>query len=149
MLIFLFGEVDCRTHFYRHSMEMNVSITNLINNTTDRYIEVVNRSRDIKHKTVGIHGITPAARQDNLFKLKHYADEQTRRKINEDFNALMIEKCAANDIPYLDVMSMPRVVAEDGLINLEVAPDCVHLSPKEYPELGIRFFEWIKNDVRR
>jgi hypothetical protein len=142
-LIFSFGEIDCRIHFYRLSIKTKKLISTLIDETTDRYIEALLYTRK-KKILVGIHGIVPASRQHNFYNYDHYADKQTRRKISDDFNDVMINKCNKEHIPYFNIFDLPDVIAEDGLISKKVTSDLVHIDPILYPSLGIEFMKWVK-----
>lgn len=132
VLLVVVGEIDCRIHIYDQYMRRNrvQSIESLIDDTIDTYGSVLQRIRSRGYRVV-VHSVSAAAREDNRYHARFYADEATRSRIVQLFNQRLERWCAANDLEYFDVYRLVR--DDDGFLKEALTDDGIHLSKTALP----------------
>lgn len=130
-IIFGFGEIDCRLHFYRKHIENRTPLIDLIQTTVKRYIDVVTLYRD-KFKQVYIMHAIPTGVEDNIWNHNIFAPKHVRKLITEMFNYELEKICKEYDIPFLDVYY--QMLNQFGWRNEHFVRDDCHLNTK-HPEL--------------
>jgi hypothetical protein len=149
-VILVFGEIDCRVHFYNQHMKSGgkVSIDELMDRTIANYGEVLARLQSMDVKFM-VYGVLPASKQ--IFRFPPYATEniknelfsefqnnypflappEVRSTINRRFNQKLKAFCETQGYRYIDIY---RVVADEkGLIKDEFAADEIHVNGKIMP----------------
>jgi lysophospholipase L1-like esterase len=126
-LLLVFGEVDCRMHIYDQYMRNGATkpISFYIDRTISNYGYVLDRifQMDIRFH---VHGVPPAATEENIYGIEYYPPPEMRSKINCMFNKELRNYCATNGYSYIDIYS--KVVDEYGFIGEQYRGDEVHLN---------------------
>jgi hypothetical protein len=104
--LFCFGEIDCRIHIYKISMETKLPEYILITNTVDTYISYINYLK--KYRNLGIMAVPPQGTQGNHYKYEFYSDRKHRQQITDQVNNWLEDKCAISNIPFVDVWYTKR-----------------------------------------
>jgi hypothetical protein len=144
MIIFLFGEIDCRVLIYFKHIKHNIgSIQDMIDIVAYRYLSALLYVAYLGFN-IAVHGPIPAVRQGNDYGLEHYADEKTRAWISTNFNITLKNLCEIIGIPYFNSHSLSYLKGEDGLVPVEsMLPDLVHIDPTKVPIVE-DFKKWLK-----
>jgi len=140
ILVLVFGEIDCRIHIYYQHMKRQraVSTSYLIEETIENYGRVLNQLKGMGVNLI-VHGITPAAWEENIYNYPYYGSRAVRAGISKEFNEKLKAYCEANDLRYFDIYS--RVVDQDGMIQRGFSYDGVHLNDKAID----LFKEWMRS----
>lgn len=150
IVIMVFGEIDCRVHFYNQHMKSGgkVSIDELMDRTIANYGEVLGQLNSMGVRFI-VYGVLPASKQ--IFRFPPYATErikdelfsefksnypflappEVRSQINYRFNQKLKALCEARGYRYIDIYSV--VADEQGLIRDEFAADEIHVNGKIMP----------------
>ncbi|CAJ35723.1 SGNH/GDSL hydrolase family protein [Methanocella arvoryzae] len=150
VVIMVFGEIDCRVHFYNQHMKSGgkVSIEELMDRTIANYGEVLAQLKGMGVNFV-VYGVLPASK--HVFRFPPYATEkikedlfsefrnsypflaspEVRSPINRRFNQKLKTFCEAHGYRYLDIY--PVVADDRGLIKDEFAADEIHVTGKIMP----------------
>jgi hypothetical protein len=124
ILLFSFGEADCRIHIYRQHVKTGVSISTLIDRTICRYTEFIGEIEDMGY-TVYLLGVPPCGRQGNKYNFDYYPLPSQQAEIFKLFNDRMRHNLG--DI-YIDMYS--PTVDTDGFMKKEYVGDDIHLNKK-------------------
>jgi hypothetical protein len=139
---FIFGDIDCRIHFYHQCKKQKRSLFQLIQETVDRYIDYV-RKIICENYVIIIIGVPPAGVQENRFGYQHYASYKLRKKIYIHFNTVLKKECTYHNILFIDYFN--DVTDRQMDRKQEYVADEVHLNQKA-AEIVIRK---IQNEKRK
>jgi lysophospholipase L1-like esterase len=132
IVIFVFGEIDCRIHIYYQFKKKHETqtISDLIKITILNYCTYVEKIKN-QGINVCICGITPPGEEGNIYNYPYYADRNLQQKIYQEFNSEL--KCNCNNlrINFLDIF--PMVSDESGFLLKEYSDDGLHLNKKILP----------------
>jgi hypothetical protein len=144
LIMFAFGEIDCRMLIYFKHMQDLVDLVEMINIVLIRYFCAISFIRVMGFE-VAVHGIIPAVRQKTASNLKFYGDEKTRASISFDFNKKLKERCIEEGIRYFDTYKLPYLLEDDPpLIPISILKsDMMHVDPTIVPIVK-DFKEWLK-----
>jgi len=145
VLIFGFGEIDCRVLIYYKHKKYDIDLKDMIDIVVYRYLSAIYY---LKEKWFGVkvavHGPIPAVKQRNEYKLEFYADEFTRASINDYFNIKLRYICNKNNIPYFNTYDFLYLKGKDGIIPIEsLLPDLVHINSDKVP-IKDDFKQWLR-----
>jgi len=144
LIMFAFGEIDCRMLIYFKHMRDSVDLIEVIDLVLDRYFSAISSVKEKGFEMV-VHGIIPAVRQETADNLKFYGDEKTRASISFNFNERLKERCLKEGIKYFDTYKLPYLLSgEPPLIPVSVlTPDRMHVNPAVVP-IAEDFKKWLK-----
>jgi len=124
----VFGEIDCRIHFYYQYMkskEKGATLESLMDKTISNYSQVL-----AQLKGMGIdfcvYGVPPAASQENIHGYPFYGLPQERSEITRKFNSMLRQFCEAQHYSFIDIFS--HAADENGFMPKSLARDEVHLN---------------------
>ncbi|HOW27906.1 MAG TPA: SGNH/GDSL hydrolase family protein [Elusimicrobiota bacterium] len=140
LIMLMFGEIDCRIHFYNQYMkhEKKHPLSQFIDDTISKYMGVLGEVQQLGIDFF-VCGIPPAGRQGNAYGYIHYADPQTRSLIYREFNEKLEHACAGRGIRYLNIYS--KTAGPDGFTRAEyLSDDDVHLKQNTHRFIS----EWIE-----
>jgi len=126
-LCLVFGEIDCRIHFFYQHEKTGKPLAQLIGETIENYGSVILRLKNDGYR-ICVCSSPPAARQENIYCYPHYGSPAQRSKITKEFNEKLKGFCEKNSIPLIDIYS--HAADENGFIPPSLARDEVHLNPK-------------------
>ena len=144
----VFGEIDCRIHFYYQYMKRKdggATLEGLMDETISNYAQVLAQLKKMGINFC-IYGVPPAASQENIHGYPFYGSPQVRSKITIEFNKKLRDFCSKNNIPFIDIH--PAFADKEGFMPPQYARDDVHLNSKIVPfvknELNKIFFLYLK-----
>ncbi|VVB58856.1 GDSL-like Lipase/Acylhydrolase family protein [Candidatus Anstonella stagnisolia] len=129
----VFGEIDCRIHFYYQHMKRKgegATLESLMDETISNYSQVLSGLVQDGF-SICVYGIPPAAAQENIHGYPFYGSPSERSKITREFNRLLKAFCSKNSIPFIDVYS--ATADGNGFLPPVYARDDVHLNSKIAP----------------
>ncbi len=129
VVIFCFGEIDCRIHIYYQfrKNEGRIPISELIRQTIWNYGSVLSQVV-AQGFSVCVYGIPPPGHEENRYGYPFYATLDMRSTIYKEFNECLKKLCADKGIKYIDIFSL--VSDEHGGIAAEYADGQVHLNSR-------------------
>jgi hypothetical protein len=150
LVILVFGEIDCRVHFYNQHKKSGgkTSIDTLMDMTLANYGEVLRQLKDMGINFI-VYGVLPATREIyrfppyatkrmreeefNNFKnsYNYLASAEERVRISQDFNDKLKKFCEDAGYRYIDIYSL--VVNDEGFIKDEFVADEIHVNGKIMP----------------
>lgn len=132
ILLFVFGEIDCRIHIYKISKERKVSLKNVIRDTATTYINnIKDFNKKFNHIQVVIFNVLPQGEQANYYQVKYYSSRKTRMMITRELNILLEKFCKKNTIPFIKVFD--KLVDSKDERKKEFIFDEVHFNSKIIP----------------
>lgn len=143
ILLLIFGEIDCRIHIHYQyeKQEGKRTVLQLIDQTIERYGAVIQQLRYLG-ANVCVHGVAPAARQENIYQYPFYGSPEVRSQISRLFNQQLKQFCTRHGYPYVDIYS--QVADASGFTLPEYAGDEVHLNKKARALVR----QWFSNELR-
>jgi hypothetical protein len=144
LIVFAFGEIDCRILIYFKHMQSSRGLMELIGVVLDRYFSAISLVQE-KGFDVAVHGIIPAVRQKTPYYLKYYGADNVRAAISFHFNEELRELCVEKGIKYFDTYKLPYMLSGEVLmIPAEVMkPDMAHVDPSKVP-IAEDFKKWLE-----
>jgi len=126
----VFGEIDCRIHFYYQRKKTGKPYAKLMDATIANYGRAMDylKSRGMRFFVVGV---PPVGTQGNIYKWLVYGSRQERAKISREFNQRLRRYCRKRGVPFFD----PQGFAADGrgYMKKEFLRDDIHLNAKALP----------------
>lgn len=147
IVIMVFGEIDCRVHFYNQYKKNGgkISMDQLMDGTIANYGEVLKQLKDL-HVNFIVYGGLPATREifrfppyatkrikEELFsdfqsRYPYLAPPEVRTTISREFNEKLRAYCEKQGYRYIDIYSV--VADPDGFIKAEFVADEIHVNGK-------------------
>lgn len=144
LIVFAFGEIDCRILIYFKHMQDSISLLEMIDVVLDRYFSAISYVRE-KGFEIAVHGIIPAVRQEHPYYLKFYGDEKIRALISFNFNKKLRKRCFEKEIKYFDTYKLPYLLSGEILMipHSALQSDMAHVNPGAVP-ISEDFKKWLK-----
>jgi len=137
-IIFAFGEIDCRLHFYEKHIQDRVPLIDLIQSTIDRYMAVILSYID-KVKRIHVLHVVPTGVEDNIWDRPIFAEPVVRKLITEMFNTELEKSCIVNDLQFLDVYY--PMLNRFGWRDENYVRDDVHLNVRHPTLIYTKYFK--------
>lgn len=132
VVIFSFGEIDCRCHIHKHSSKDSVNKD--IDKIVISYLEAVKENvQQFKKLEVYILSIPPAARKEFIEdneKFPHLGTNEERREYTHIFNKTILEKSQSYGFKFLN--HHDAHADEEGYLNLKFSSDGVHVTDENF-----------------
>lgn len=130
-VLLIFGEIDCRLHFHYQSQKQNRPISELIDETIQRYGAFGKILSDMGID-YAFYNIVPTGTWKHL-RYSEYAtcEMELRQRIYREFHDKLAEYCRKNGRKLVDIWD--SVADEDGFTKHEFRQDEVHLNTKALP----------------
>jgi hypothetical protein len=142
VVIFCFGEIDCRCHIHKR-VTPEKSYTNIIDAIIDNYFEAIKENissyTDIK---VYVYNVVPPVEKHNTEENPNHpflGSDDERKKYVLYFNTKLKEKCLNFDFNFFDVYN--KYVNKNGFLNKEFSDNVVHIKN------GIFIQEFIEKNI--
>jgi hypothetical protein len=100
---FILGEIDCRIQIYQKSIELDLPIDFLIENTVNQYINYIDFLRYNITNPITVLTIIPQGYSDNTWGVDVFADRETRVSITKEFNKKLQNRCKLHNISLLNL----------------------------------------------
>lgn len=137
-IFFCYGEVDVRCHIGFQCDQNNISMDDMCENISERYISFLLKIKDI-HKNIGVYGPIPSGPSNQIQGngRPSYKNQNERNKITKILNSHIKTNCIKNDILFKNIDN----IENDFYIHKTVSgsEDGMHLSNKIQPILAELF----------
>lgn len=122
--IFIFGEIDCRVHFFNQANKQQRPIDDLILDTAERYVILVKRLRR-RGFDIAVMNVVPTGEMGNA-GYKFFGAPSQRREITKKFNNRLECLCLEHGVPFINIYK--ELVNGKGWRKRELIQDDVHLN---------------------
>lgn len=131
IVLFVFGEIDCRIHIYDKSIKGKISISKSIQHTIASYDEFISTvKKGFPSLIFAVFNIVPPGEQNNIYHIKNYASYLQRLSITQEVNIFINDFCKKNDIVFIDIFN--RLIDQKKRIQKYIFDD-VHYNSKIVP----------------
>ena len=113
IIIFAFGEVDCRAHIARLYLNENAPIRDLIKNTINNYFVEIDNIKSMGYN-IFVCGTSPTsfAHDDPNFNYPIFGDTEIfRNNLVKDFNEALKYRCIQENYRFMDIF--PNFINDD------------------------------------
>lgn len=144
IIIFCFGEIDCRCHVHKYISKKN-TYENIIDNIIKEYILAIKINLDvlkIKLKNVCIYNVVPPVKKINTEENRYYpylGTDEERKKYVIYFNKCLKEMCLENKWIFFDIYD--DYIDNEGFLNKKLSDGNVHIKN------GIFLNKFINNNL--
>ena len=134
-IIFSFGEIDCRSHVYKHINELTTYQT-IIDSIVEDYFEAIKLNivvSGIKLKNVCVYNIVPPVEKYNVPEDSDYpylGSDEERKSYVLYFNKTLKEKCIENNFIFFDIYD--KYIDENGFLKQELSDNYIHIDNGTY-----------------
>ena len=144
IIIFAFGEIDCRCHIHKHitqAMSYNIIINEIVDNYVKAIkINILNSKLKLKH--ICIYNVVPPVQKYNTYENKEYpylGSDEDRKQYVLYFNKILKKKCNENKWIFFDIYN--KYTDKFGYLNKELSDGNVHINN------GVYIQEFITNTL--
>ena len=134
VVVFSFGEIDCRCHIHKYITKK--AVEEIINEIVLNYINAIKENvSQYKNLKVYVLSVPPASRKEYVFNnvsFPHLGENEERKKYVKIFNEILIKYCEKYSYLFLNHYS-PHLDSE-GYLNGIYSADGIHVTDS-------RFFE--------
>jgi hypothetical protein len=129
ILIFCFGEIDCRCHIHKH-ISKEKSYKDIINEIVKEYIQGILKCMKMLNKTiqVSIFNVVPPVRREDALENNEFpflGSDEERKSYVLYFNEKLKESCAKENFIYFDIYNY--YTDEDGFLRKDMKDESVHI----------------------
>ena len=135
IIIFCFGEIDCRCHVWKYRAK---GYKKIINSLVEKYMTSIHVSTsEIPEKNVFIHSIVPAIRREQhrhneVAELPFLGSDQTRASYVLYMNESLKKSCKKNGFNFFDIYY--KYVDKEGYLNFDLSDGNVHIGNPKHIE---------------
>jgi hypothetical protein len=130
ILLVCFGEIDCRVHVHKQTIENKRNMEDIVGDIMDRYVSVLKQLK-LSVLNLCVLGISPAGRNYDGVALgysRYNLPASEHKKIKGVFNSKLRDACRKNKIPFIDIYS--RTLDSAGYMSKKYSGDNIHLNDK-------------------
>ena len=130
VLVFCFGEIDCRCHIHKHVNEKKTHQI-VIDEIVENYFEAIVLNvlcLKSKIKKICVFNVVPAAKKIESLESNEYpflGSDEDRKKYVLYFNKKIKEHCVKNNYIFFDVFE--KYADENGFFKKDLTNDNVHI----------------------
>ena len=141
ILIFCYGEIDCRCHVKKH-VNKNISYQKIIDNIINKYFSIIKLNIEISKLdvTVCVYNVPPPV---HGFKVEHsfgfIGTDNERKQYHLYFNNKLKEKCEEYGYIFFDIYD--KYCDDKGFLKKELSDNNLHIKNGEY------LMHFIKNNL--
>ena len=142
IIIYCFGEIDCRCHIWNHK---DLGYKNVIKSLVNKYIQsIIHSTKTINNRKVFIQSIVPAIkRKDHLHneisELPFLGKDETRKSYVMYMNETLKKSCEQNHFNFFNVYDF--YTDGKGFLDCELSDKNVHIGDPIHIE------NYIKNNI--
>jgi len=130
VVIFCFGEIDCRRHIYKYKEHYKQNIDNMVEN----YFKMIDKNKEvIPDSRICVYNIIPPVRKNDapvnpLFP--HSGTDEERKTYVAYMNSKLREHCKNKDYIFFDIYN--SYVDKSGFLNKKLKDASVHIKNPVY-----------------
>ena len=133
MVIFSFGEIDCRCHIHKH-VTKSFTYQQIIDNIIKNYFEsIINVTRKYNNLRICIYNIVPTINKTNCVENPEYpflGTDEERKAYILYFNQRLREMCNIYNFIFFDVYY--KYADSNGYLNKELSDGNIHIRDPTY-----------------
>ena len=133
MVIFCFGEIDCRCHIYKHISE-NKSYEKIIVEIIDNYFKTIQQNiLQFSNLRTYIYNVVPTVQKYNTEENPDYpylGSDEERKQYVLYFNKILKEKCDEYKFGFFNIYK--QYCDETGFLNKLLSDGHVHIKEDKY-----------------
>lgn len=130
IVVFSFGEIDCRSHMYEYDNQYKYAINRIVSLYFNSIKDNVDQFQNI---TTIVFNVIPVARVNSINNNPDFptiGSDKDRKKYVEHMNRLIEYHCRMNNYHFLDVYS--EYSDEEGYLNENLSDGNVHIRDGRY-----------------
>jgi len=130
-ILMCFGEIDCRVHLLKQSLDQKRKIEYVVDECVERYFNVI---KNVKNNfNVMIWAVVPSTPSEKVIdaRFPHFGTNIERNYVTKIFNKKLENLCMKNNITYITLFN--KLINIDGTTNKKYFGDNVHLSQNAMP----------------
>ena len=133
IVIFCFGEIDCRCHVWRYK---DSDYKTIINSLVDNYFHaIINNTSIFPNLTICIYNIVPPIRKEQhkhneLIELPFSGSNRTRKTYVNYMNKMLKNKCNEHGYLFFDIYD--QYCDEEGYLDFNLSDKNVHIGNPKY-----------------
>lgn len=132
LILFMFGEIDCRIHINKISIITKRPLEAVVKDTVLSYGEFLRTVKtDYPNSTIMVLNVFPPGEEKNIYNTKFYPSRSLHMKIVRMFNATLEKFCSENNFLFLSVFE--ELINESGIRLKEYVFDNVHYNKNINP----------------
>jgi hypothetical protein len=129
VVVFCFGEIDCRCHVQKHISDTR-SYENVIDEIVDNYLRAIKRKvAEFADLKVCAYNVPPAIHKETTWQHPQYpylGTDEERRAYVEYFNACLRRQCPQVGFTFFDIYD--QCVDEEGFLCPQISDRVVHIT---------------------
>jgi hypothetical protein len=129
VLIFCFGEIDCRCHIHKH-ISKEKSFQDVVDEIIEKYIQgILTCIKSLKVKVkVSVFNVVPTVRRDDALENEAFpflGSDEERKSYVLYFNEKLKEHCEKQNFIYFDIYNF--YADDEGFLRREIKDESVHI----------------------
>ena len=130
IVIFSFGEIDCRAHIHKH-----LPYEESINGIVERYFETIKLNIDVSGLNIKtcVYNVPPPPRKNGIWENPEFpfeGSDEERKTYSLYFNKKLKEKCQDYGYTFFDIYD--KYIDDDGFLIREMSDGNVHIKDGKY-----------------
>lgn len=141
IIIFCFGEIDCRCHVFKYITD-TITYQDIIDNIIKDYFDAIELNiliSNIKLKHVCVFNVVPPIQRYNTWEnpeFPYLGTDEERKEYALYFNKVLKEKCIEKGYVFFDIYD--HYTDENGFLKKEMSDNNVHINNGIYYDKFIR-----------
>jgi hypothetical protein len=134
VIVFCFGEIDCRCHIHKYVNE-NIRYEEVIDNMIDNYFEAIKLNLDLIQINIKVcvYNVVPPIQKFNTWENPEYpflGTDDERKNYVLYFNQKLKLKCEENGFIFFDIYY--NYVDGNGFLRKDMSDNNVHIKEKSH-----------------
>jgi GT2 family glycosyltransferase/cytochrome c-type biogenesis protein CcmH/NrfG len=131
LIMFCFGEIDCRAHLIKQSELQNKPLKAVVTECVDRYFKIFEVAKQYGFPLMAWN-VPPSSLEDIEYgEYSTYGSCKQRNEVTQLFNELLKRRCDEYGVIFLSIFD--KLLDKDRLTNTYYLLDSIHLSQKVMP----------------
>jgi len=131
MILFGFGEIDCRVHLLKQSEKHKQSLEDVVHDCVENYFKLFQMAKQYGFPLLAWN-VPPSSRDTiECGEYSTYGTCEQRNEVSRLFNATLRKICQDNGVIFLSIFE--SLLDREGLTNSYFYMDQIHLSQKAMP----------------
>lgn len=135
IVIFSFGEIDCRCHIHKHINE-TTSYETIIDSIVENYIlMILDNTKRFENLKICVYNVPPPVHKHNCLENSEQpflGSDEDRQKYVLYFNIKLKQICEKNNFIFFDIYN--KYIDECGFLNKHLSDNNVHIQNGKFIE---------------